>query len=67
MADCMFHGYSGGPGSCDGCESERKRGLAQGESDFRYDQEVTTDAYRRGNYTTTHAPGSDIPGLQPYS
>ena len=30
MADCYFHGYSGGPGGCSECEQERRENLAQG-------------------------------------
>ena len=30
MADCYFHGYSGGPGGCSECEQERREGLEQG-------------------------------------
>jgi len=31
MADCYFHGYSGGPGACDLCEQERREGKEQGD------------------------------------
>lgn len=27
MADCYYHGYSGGPGACPECEEEDRRGL----------------------------------------
>ena len=30
MADCYFHGYSGGPGSCSECEQERRQSLESG-------------------------------------
>lgn len=31
MADCMFHGYSGGPGPCSQCQAEDERGLERGK------------------------------------
>ncbi len=30
MADCYYHGYSGGPGACRECEEEDRRKLEQG-------------------------------------
>lgn len=65
MADCMFHGYTGGPGECGECKREREAGEDQGSSSFMYDPEVTTDAYRNRRYTTAHAPGSTDPDVQP--
>jgi hypothetical protein len=54
MADCMFHGYSGGPGECQGCAQEEKAKVPQGSSRFAYDPDVTMDAYRNGRYTPAH-------------
>lgn len=36
MADCYFHGYSGGSGPCSECESERRRGLEPGTLSGEY-------------------------------
>lgn len=33
MADCLIHGYSGGPGSCGFCEIERKYDLPRGSEE----------------------------------
>lgn len=30
MADCYYHGYSGGPGPCRECETEDRRGAKRG-------------------------------------
>lgn len=30
MADCYYHGYSGGPGPCYNCEQERRYKLEAG-------------------------------------
>lgn len=30
MADCYYHGYSGGPGRCSMCDEEERRGLDPG-------------------------------------
>ena len=36
MADCYYHGYSGGSGPCEYCRMERDRGLEPGEGDGSY-------------------------------
>ncbi len=36
MADCYYHGYSGGPGACEYCRMERDRGLEPGEGKDSY-------------------------------
>ncbi|MGB4761877.1 MAG: hypothetical protein WBP12_00805 [Candidatus Saccharimonas sp.] len=50
MADCYFHGYSGGPGVCSICVLEEQRGISQGSSGEFYDMEVTTHDWRHGRY-----------------
>lgn len=50
MADCYYHGYSGGPGGCSLCIKEREQGLDQGEGDEVHDQEVTTHDWKHGRY-----------------
>ena len=56
MADCYYHGYSGGPGRCIHCDREQQANLEPGTLDG-YDQEVTTHDWRHGRIGLIGQPG----------
>lgn len=47
MADCYYHGYSGGPGLCSDCEREREQGLEQGTIKYDRDEHHTMEELQR--------------------
>lgn len=50
MADCYYHGYSGGPGSCRICDKEEERGQEPGSSGEIYDGSITAHDWQHGRY-----------------
>lgn len=62
MADCYYHGYSGGPGGdCSICEEEKESGKPEGSSGKHHDSEVTTHDWRNGRYGRMGQPGNPNP------
>lgn len=47
MADCYYHGYSGGPGGCSICDAEETAGEEPGTRDG-YDQSITCADWKNG-------------------
>lgn len=45
MADCYYHGYSGGPGPCSECAEERKQRLELGSLEG-FDPSLAADVIR---------------------
>lgn len=43
MADCYYHGYSGGPGVCSQCEAERRAGEEQGTRGLTLEPDLVWD------------------------
>ena len=48
MADCYYHGYSGGPGACSICQKEDKSNIKRGSSEEKHDQSVTMHDWQNG-------------------
>ena len=47
MADCYFHGYSGGPGRCPDCEREDREGKERGSIPYDRDEHLTQEEFVR--------------------
>lgn len=47
MADCYFHGYSGGPGRCPDCEREDRSGQERGTIKYDRDEHLTQEEIQK--------------------
>jgi hypothetical protein len=65
MADCYYHGYSGGPGDCGICERERERGQEEGSSGEIYDGSITAHDWQNGRYGRMADPDPSPPRRVP--
>lgn len=46
MADCRYHGYSGGPGICSYCRQEDEKKLPRGTIQDGYPAELAAEAVK---------------------
>lgn len=47
MADCYFHGYSGGPGRCSDCEREDREGKERGSIPYDSAEHLTQEEIQK--------------------
>lgn len=53
MADCYYHGYSGGPGGCSQCEAENRSGEERGTRGMTLDSDLVMDMANKSSLGTT--------------
>lgn len=57
MADCYFHGYSGGPGPCSDCEREDREGKDRGSTPYDSAEHLTMEELEVRRLNEMRKPG----------